>query len=97
MRHNRCRDMNDFTEIDDFLKLYDRKFLSRLIIGTGKYASKPLMADAIRLSGAEIVTTAVRRISLTNKQDPFITYVSPDDFLFLGTVPIDFDDIFSVR
>jgi thiazole synthase len=50
--------------ISDPLLLGDRTFTSRLIIGTGKYASFPLMKEAHRESGAEIVTVAVRRINL---------------------------------
>ena len=47
------------------LRIGDRTFTSRLIVGTGKYASFPLMREAIEASGAEIVTVAVRRINLT--------------------------------
>ncbi len=43
---------------------------SRLIVGTGKYASFPLMRDAIEASGAEMVTIAVRRIPLDRPQEP---------------------------
>ena len=42
---------------------------SRLIVGTGKYASLPLMRDAIEASGAEIVTVAVRRIGLDRPRE----------------------------
>ena len=44
--------------------LQGRTFTSRLIIGTGKYATFELMKEAHRESGAEIVTVAVRRINL---------------------------------
>ncbi len=42
---------------------------SRLIVGTGKYASFDLMREAIEASGAEMVTVAVRRINLDRPQD----------------------------
>jgi len=42
---------------------------SRLIIGTGKYASFALMREAIAASGAEMVTVAVRRINLDRPQE----------------------------
>jgi thiazole synthase len=51
------------TGADPFV-LGGRTFTSRLIIGTGKYASFPLMKEAHLESGAEIVTVAVRRINL---------------------------------
>ena len=49
------------------LRIGDRTFESRLIVGTGKYASFPLMREAIEASGAEIVTVAVRRINLDQR------------------------------
>jgi thiazole synthase len=42
----------------------DREFRSRLLIGTGKYGSNEQMVRAIEASGAEVVTVAVRRVSL---------------------------------
>src|SRR6202158_2701186 len=44
-----------------------RPFASRLIVGTGKYATFPLMKEALEASGAEIVTVAVRRVNLTDR------------------------------
>ena len=46
------------------LKIADREFTSRLILGTGKFASPELMRDALEASGTEIVTVALRRASL---------------------------------
>ena len=54
----------------------DRTFRSRLIVGTGKYASFPLMREALEASGAEIVTVAVRRVNLTDRtQESLLDYV----------------------
>ena len=39
-------------------------FRSRLMIGTGKYETFPLMKEALDESGAEIITVAVRRVNL---------------------------------
>jgi thiazole synthase len=44
-----------------------RTFASRLIVGTGKYATFPLMKEALETSAAEIVTVAVRRVNLTDR------------------------------
>ena len=49
---------------DDPLVIAGRSFSSRLIVGTGKYASVELTEQAIDASGAEIVTVALRRVDL---------------------------------
>jgi thiazole synthase len=49
---------------DTNLVLGGKEFTSRLIVGTGKYASMEIMREAHEASGAEIVTVAVRRVSL---------------------------------
>jgi len=46
---------------NDLLKIGSHTFSSRLIVGTGKYASYELMREALDLSGAECITVAVRR------------------------------------
>jgi thiazole synthase len=50
---------------DDPLILGGRKFHSRLLVGTGKYRTLEEGREAIRRSGAEIVTVALRRVDLT--------------------------------
>ncbi len=45
----------------------DRTFSSRLIVGTGKYPSLPVMAQAHEASGTEMVTVAVRRVNLPGR------------------------------
>jgi thiazole synthase len=52
---------------DDPFLFGGRSFASRLIVGTGKYATFPLMKAALEASGAEIVTVAVRRVNLTDR------------------------------
>ena len=51
----------------DTFTLGNREFSSRLLVGTGKYASIEETREAIVASGAEIVTVAVRRVSLTGE------------------------------
>ncbi len=53
------------------LRIANRDFNSRLIMGTGKFASGELMAAALEASGAELVTVALRRADLSGKQDKF--------------------------
>jgi thiazole synthase len=53
-----------------------RTFASRLIVGTGKYATFPLMREALLASAAEIVTVAVRRVNLTDRsKESLLDYV----------------------
>jgi len=61
-----------------------RTFSSRLIVGTGKYASYAQNAAAAAAAGAEIVTVAVRRVNLTDASQPMLVdHVKPDRFTFL--------------
>ena len=53
----------------DFLKISSKKFNSRLIVGTGKYKSFLECSKAIKASGAEIVTVAVRRVNISDKKN----------------------------
>src|SRR5229473_1232177 len=52
------------SDIDDPFVIAGRAFKSRLIVGTGKYSTNPVMAEAHRRSGSDMVTVAVRRIDL---------------------------------
>src|SRR5437016_11697546 len=68
------------------LKIADREFTSRLIVGTGKFASNELMRDALIASGTELVTVALRRADLSGKHDPFaniLDFIDPKRFLLL--------------
>lgn len=63
----------------------DREFRSRLMVGTGKYASNEQMIDAIEASGAEVVTVAVRRVDLDRKKDEGILHhLDPAQFFLLA-------------
>jgi len=56
------------TEIDDPLVLGTHRFESRLIVGTGKYATFDLMRDCLTTSGADVITVAVRRERLIDAE-----------------------------
>ena len=64
-------------------KIGDRIFKSRLIVGTGKYASFEQTREAIELSGAEMVTMAVRRIELDKSKESILNYIDPGKYTFL--------------
>jgi thiazole synthase len=61
----------------DRLRIGDRTFTSRLIIGTGKYRSYDEMKTAHRASGAEMVTVAVRRVPLDHSAESFLDHLDP--------------------
>ena len=69
---------------DTPLTVAGRTFNSRLIVGTGKYASYAQNAEAARAAGAEMVTVALRRVNLSNPdEDRLQDHVSPDEFTYL--------------
>ena len=77
-------DTSSPTSIDDPLIIAGKAYASRLIVGTGKYASYEQNADAARAAGAEIVTVALRRVNLSNANEPRLTdHVTPEEFTFL--------------
>lgn len=68
---------------DDKLVIADREFDSRLLVGTGKYASHKIMAEAIEACGTEIVTVALRRVDIDNENDDLLAAIDRDKYLLL--------------
>ena len=70
--------------IKDKFKIANKLFNSRLIVGTGKYKSMSDCAKAVKLSGADIVTVAVRRVNIENKNKPLLMdYIDPKKITYL--------------
>ena len=68
----------------DKLIIAKKKFSSRLIVGTGKYKNMSECAKAIKFSGAEIVTVAVRRVNISDKNKPLLMdYIDPKKVTYL--------------
>ena len=68
----------------DNLIIAKKKFKSRLIVGTGKYRNMAECAKAIKLSGAEIVTVAVRRVNIVDNKKPLLMdYINPKKITYL--------------
>ena len=68
----------------DIFKVAGKLLKSRLIVGTGKYKSFSETARAIKASGADMVTVAVRRVNILDKKKPILTdYVNPKKIIFL--------------
>ena len=65
------------------LVIAGREIKSRLFLGTGKYSSPQLMAQALEASGAEVVTVALRRMELGNPQDDLLSHIDPAKYLIL--------------
>jgi len=67
----------------DKLVIAGRQFDSRLLVGTGKFASPQVMAQALAACGAEIVTVALRRVDIGNPQDDTLREVDRGKYLLL--------------
>ena len=71
--------------LDTPLVIGGRAFTSRLIVGTGKYETNRVMVEAIRASGAEMVTVAVRRVDLDrSKEEGILHHLDPKEFFLLA-------------
>tara|TARA_A100001015_G_scaffold75337_1_gene83573 strand:- start:2683 stop:3456 length:774 start_codon:yes stop_codon:yes gene_type:complete len=68
----------------DNLRIYKYDLKSRLIVGTGKYKNFKETADAVKASGADIVTVAVRRVNILDKKKPVLMdYLNPKKIIYL--------------
>jgi thiazole synthase len=67
----------------DKLVIAGKEFNSRLLIGTGKFASSKVMAQAVEASGAQIVTVALRRVDITNQNDDMLAAIDRSKYLLL--------------
>ena len=67
----------------DRLKIAEREFGSRLLVGTGKFSSVQAMAEAVRRSESEIVTVALRRVNIEDENDDILAAIDRDRYLLL--------------
>lgn len=67
----------------DPLIIAGREFQSRLLLGTGKFSSPHVMAQAIEASGADIVTVALRRVDLSRPQEDILAHIDRERYLLL--------------
>jgi thiazole synthase len=68
---------------EDRLIIADRAFVSRLLVGTGKFSSNAAMVSAIENSGCEIVTVALRRVDIDNPGDSILSNIDRNRYLLL--------------
>jgi thiazole synthase len=70
--------------MEDFFEIAGNKYRSRLIVGTGKYKDFAETQRAIEVSGAEIVTVAVRRVNITDpNKENLLDYLDPKKYTIL--------------
>lgn len=82
----------------DQLIIADKTYHSRLLIGTGKYQNFSQMQAAVRASGAQIVTVAVRRTNIDKSAgESILDYLPPDKFTILPNTAGCFDAPSAVR
>lgn len=65
------------------LRIADRTFTSRLLAGTGKYASGKIMSASLAATGTEIVTVSIKRVHFGKKEDPILDYLDRERLLLL--------------
>ena len=71
--------------VDTPLVIAGREFRSRLMVGTGMYASPAQMTEAIEASGAEVVTVAVRRVDLSRRDaGNILNHIDPSRYFLLA-------------
>ncbi|WP_416896932.1 MAG: sulfur carrier protein ThiS [Minwuia sp.] len=69
---------------DDSFTVAGRTFRSRLLVGTGKYKDYEQNARAVEAAGAEIVTVAVRRVNVTDPDQPMLVdFIDPQKYTYL--------------
>ena len=70
--------------MEDVFMIANKNFNSRLIVGTGKYKNFEETANAVKASGADIVTVAVRRVNILDKDQPLLMdYLDPKLITYL--------------
>ena len=69
--------------MNDQLVIGGHKFSSRLMMGTGKFSSSEVMADALAESGADFVTVALRRVQINNPTDNILSFIDRKRYVLL--------------
>lgn len=65
------------TKEKDVLKIGGREFTSRLFVGTGKFSSPDVMLEAIKASGSQMITVAMKRVNMMNEAtDDMLTHIN---------------------
>jgi thiazole synthase len=70
---------------DDALVIGGMRINSRLLVGTGKFSSYSLMKEVIEVSGAQIITVALRRVNNGSKADNILEYIPKTSIVMTNT------------
>lgn len=62
--------------MNNLLKIADKEFSSRLFTGTGKFSSSQVMKDALLASQSELITVALKRVDVQNKNDDILSHLN---------------------
>ncbi|MEL6907312.1 MAG: thiazole synthase, partial [Planctomycetota bacterium] len=90
--------MNELEKHDGPLKIGDFELRSRLLVGTGKYATFEETREALRISGTDMVTVAIRRVNLDpSKGESLLDYVDRDRYHVLPNTAGCYDVESAVR
>ncbi len=65
--------------MNDLLKIGNREFSSRLFVGTGKFPSPEIMLEAVKASGSQMITVAMKRVNMADEaNDEMLTHINRD-------------------
>ncbi|MBI2068090.1 MAG: thiazole synthase [Deltaproteobacteria bacterium] len=67
----------------DKLTIFNKQFRSRLLVGTGKFPSGPVMRESLEASETEIVTVALRRVNLARPEQDILSFIDRNRFTLL--------------
>lgn len=68
---------------NDLLKIADKTFSSRLLVGTGKFGNLEVMKQSMKMTGSQIVTVALRRVELDCPQENIYQFLEENEYLIL--------------
>lgn len=71
--------------MDDRLIIGGKEITSRLFIGTGKFPANRIISDVVRMSGAQVVTAALRRIDFDSDEENMLEYIPKECILMPNT------------
>ncbi|MEM1725476.1 MAG: thiazole synthase, partial [Thermoplasmata archaeon] len=71
--------------MNDIFIIGDKEIKSRLFIGTGKFPNNRLIPEAVRRSGAQVVTVALRRVDISSKQENMLDFIPEDCIIMPNT------------
>jgi thiazole synthase len=74
-----------YSPLEDPLKIADKAFTSRLLIGSARYPNNQVMVDSIAASGAQVVTVAIRRIDLSGGGETVLDLLEGDYHILPNT------------